>query len=89
MVYQRACLLAPLNFTYYLKLQVIPTSTEPAPPSLLHSQGQNNMHALCRQTDPKDRSEGDADVHVPGHSQTHKPGKSLIHRERRAGRLKR
>ena len=88
-MYQWACLLAPLNFAYSLKLQVIPTSTEPAPPSLLHGQGQNNMHALCRQTDPKDRSEENADVHVPGHSQTHKPGKSLIHRERRAGRLKR
>lgn len=31
-----ACLLAPLNFTYYQKLQVIPTRTDPTPWSLLY-----------------------------------------------------
>lgn len=70
----------------YWLLWILPTKTADehleAPWSWLHSQGQNNMHALCRQitkTGVRKRLAYTCLVY----SQTHKPGKSLIHREGR------
>lgn len=54
----------------YWLLWILPTKTADehleAPWSWLHSQGQNNMHALCKQTDHKDRYEEEAGIYMPG-----------------------